>query len=115
MASGDYRKVFAVTAVAGAYAPGKILTRQDQTRGSADEVSELSVLIESLPAGAEVEVDLVKPGGDPDVDADYVTAVQTFNTTGLKSIIQVALWKGARVRVKSGGTAGSAAVSISWW
>ena len=115
MASGDKRVTFVVPAGAATYAPEKILTRHDQSRGSADEVSELTVIVEALPASAVVEVDLVKPGGDPDVQADYITAVQTYNSTGLKPIVQLALWKGARIRVVSGGIAGNAIVSASWW
>ena len=113
--SGQQTKTFTIPAGAGAYASAVIHTRQDQTRGQSDDVSELTLMIESLPAAAAIEVDLLKPGGDPDVAADWLLAVQSHNTIGLKAILQLASWRGARVRGKSGGTGGNAVVHCSWW
>ena len=113
--SGQQTRTFTIPGGAGSYAPTVIFTRQDQARGQPDDVSELTLMIESLPATAAIEVDLLKPGGDADVAADWLLAVQSHNTIGLKPVLQLASWRGARIRGKSGGTAGPAVVHCSWW
>ena len=116
MAYGQVTQTFTVPGGAGSYAPEVIQFRQQQERGTHDDVSELTLMIESLPATAEIEVDLLRPGGNPDGgDAHYLLAVQSHNTVGLKAILQLAAWKGGRVRAKSGGTGGNAVVHAAWW
>ena len=57
----------------------------------------------------------MKPGGDATAASDWLVAVQSHNTVGLKSVLQLANWRGIRLRAKSGGTGGNAVVHVSWW
>jgi hypothetical protein len=114
MSRGAYRAAFAVPAGAGAYAPEVIYTRPEQARGAFDDVSELSVLVEgTFPAGATVEVDLLRNGGDPETSADWINGA-SYTTGKLQTMIEIAGWEGIRIRAKSAGTAGSLPISARW-
>lgn len=108
---GMARATFTVPAAAGAYASQEIHLRQHQ--GSYDHVQALRVLVEDdPPTGAVVELDLLRAGGSP--ETDWVTATITYNAKGLGALVELAGWRGVRVRAKSGGTAGNLPVSVSW-
>jgi hypothetical protein len=77
-------------------------------------VVEAQVFVESLPAAATIEVDLLKPGSDPTQAASWNLAVDSINSTGLKTAQAFTGWPGVRYRLKSGGTAGDAIVSVSY-
>jgi hypothetical protein len=116
MAYGQHTVSFTVPAGAGSYAPEVLKLRQQQDRGTGDDVSELTLMVETLPTAALIEVDLLRPGGNLDGgDSHFILAVQSHNAVGLKAILQLAAWKGGRVRAKSGGNAGSSIVHAAWW
>jgi hypothetical protein len=111
------RKItFAIPAGAGAFAPEILyLAYENSAKAAPDLVSEMSAVLETLPAGASLEVDILKVGGDPAVDADYNIAVRVWNALGLQTLFQLAKWRGVRVRGKSDGTAGNLTLDLSWW
>ena len=111
--SGYARKTFAVPGTGGQYAPEEILTRQGDSL-ALDKVSKLRVLVESLTATAEVELDLLKPGQDPRLAASWFVDAVSLTAAGLATHEELAGWPGVRIRVKSGGTSGSTIVSVAW-
>ncbi len=105
---------FAVPGGAGAYAPEVLyLNRDNLVTTGPDEVGEMQLLVAALPTSAIVEVDLCAPGSG--FGGTVRTAVQTYNALGLTSVLSLAGWRGVRIRVKSGGTSGTATVDASWW
>jgi len=105
---------FTVTASAGAYATEVLyMARSNVATAPPDEVGELQLYISALPASAVVEVDLLVPGQS--MGGTWRTAAQTYNTVGLTSVLSLAGWRGVRIRVKSGGTGGTATIDASWW
>jgi len=114
--TGSMYQEFTIPAGAGTYATEIVYVRQSRTAvqpKSFSQVLELVLLIEALPTSCAIEVDVLKPGGDPDTAADWVIAVGSETTTGLKSPL-VFYQAGLRVRAKSGGTAGTAKVITSF-
>lgn len=119
--SGYARVTFAVPAGSGSYAPEELITRQGPSL-VLDKVSRLAVYVESLPATAEIEVDLLKPGADPRLAASWILDSQSLVAVGLvywgasaeHAHLDLAGWPGIRLRAKSGGTAGDSIVSASW-
>lgn len=109
-------QTFTVPAGNGQYAPEILYLSPDDTPNTnLDLVAELSVLVESLPATAVVEVDLCKAGRSGQSAGDWNIAVNSYNATGLQALIALAAWRGIRVRCKSGGAAGTGQISASWW
>jgi hypothetical protein len=109
---------FVVPAGAGAYAPEVLLLNaSNEVKGGLDCVDRLRVLARTLPATAEVEIDLKKPGGgDPSLDSSWNLdiGVASITAIGLSALLEYAGWPGIRIRVKSGGTGGNAVVDASW-
>lgn len=113
---GEKRISFTVPAANGDYAPEVLYCNGDnEPKALMDLVVQLSLLVESLPADAVIEVDLLKAGLAGSIETNWQTAVKSFDSTGLQDFLQLAMWRGVRVRAKSGGTAGTAVVSASWW
>lgn len=110
MQPGGLRQTFTVTAVNGAYAAETLNITDNAATGG---VLEISPLIESLPASATVELWLLRVDGDPATAGDWKLAL-SWNATGLQDLVPLAFWRGAEIRVKSGGTSGTAAVSATW-
>lgn len=113
---GEHRVDFTVPGGAGSYAPEVIYLNPEDVEDATQELArvfELQVHIEALPADAEIEVDVLRAGGDPETAGDWLTAVQAYASTGLHIRL---LLEGQRVRLraKSGGTGGSAPVN-AWW
>jgi len=109
---------FTVPAGAGSYAPEVCyLNRQNMaaTGVAFDEVVEVQNVIAALPASAAIEIDLLKPNGDPTQSGDWLTALVVQSSTGLQSILALARWIGVRIRAKSGGTGGTATLHTEWW
>lgn len=105
---------FTVPAGAGAYAPEVIYLNADNQPGSIpDTVAEFTLDIESLPAGAQIEVDVLRASGGQTTVADWQLARKVFAAAGLQAPVGVSGAK-LRVRAKSGGNAGAAPVS-AWW
>jgi len=110
MQPGGLRQTFTVTAVNGAYASEVMDIDSSAAPGG---VLEISPLIESLPASATVELWLLRVDGNPETSGDWKLAL-SWNTTGLQDLVPLAFWRGIEIRVKSGGTSGTAAVSATW-
>lgn len=107
---------FTVPAGAGSFAPEILyLNAESNIKALFDMVSEMTAFIEALTATVTLEVDLLKPGGDPNVAGDWYTAVRSWNAAGIQTLFQLARWYGVRVRAKSGGTAGTTILALSWW
>lgn len=106
---------FNVPAASGQYAPEVLYCNIDNdVRTGMDVVKELTQHIESLPAGATIEIDLLKAGGAAGNTADWMVAVFSVNAIGFVQPRALGGWRGVRVRAKSGGTAGPATVHSVW-
>lgn len=107
---------FAIPAVNGDFAPEVLYLKNERgvKTGLYHQVEELVVLVESLPAGARVEVDLLKANGNPSVEADWVKNVDAAVAVGMHAPLELASWNGVRIRGKSGGAAGSAKAHVAW-
>ncbi len=117
MVVGRNTVTFVVPAGAGSYAPEVLFLRVtgSQVGSMFDPVSEATVAVESLPAGAQIEVDILKPGGAEADAPGWLTNQQTHTTIGLKQLLQLARIHGVRLRAKSGGTGGNSIVHCWWW
>lgn len=78
-----------------------------------DIVDHLRVVVNSLPADADIELDILKPGEDPELSASWETAVVTWSSEGLQDAEHLVAAM-CRIRAKSGGTSGTAAVTVGW-
>lgn len=109
---------FTVPLAAEAYAPEVLyLSPSNNPLEGLDYVDQLRVLVRSLPAACEIQIDLKKPGsGDPTLDASWNldVGVAALVAAGLAALLEYAGWPGVRIRAKSGGTAGAAIVDASW-
>lgn len=109
---------FTVPAGSGEYAPEVLyLAPTNDPKSGLDCVERLRALVRSLPASAEIEIDLRKPGGgDPTLDASWNldVGVASIAAIGLTALLEYAGWPGVRVRARSGGTGGTAVVDVSW-
>lgn len=116
-ATGSHnRKTLAVTATPSEYSSTVLYLRGHDATGAAfDTIHELSVYVEQLPASAEVEVDLLRAGGNPQEATHWLLDVASYTGTGLQTLLELAAWYGVRIRAKSGGTAGNVILSASWW
>ena len=115
---GATQKSFAVPVTAAQYAPEVLYLNgpQDGTK-ALDILDQLVLLIPAIVATAIVEIDLGRPGiANPGIaDANYYLAAITHNTAGYKGNLLSAGWGGgARIRVKSGGTAGTQVIGVTW-
>lgn len=119
---GAGRINFTIPAGAGTYDTQVLHLRADNqvalalSKGALwDNVEELVILVEGTPPlTSQVEVDLLRVGGDATVDADWVKTVATATAKGVYDPLRVAGWAGVRLRGKSGGTAGALPVSVRW-
>lgn len=98
---------FAIPAGAGDYAPEVFYFGLGVEASQLDPVDEARINVAALPATATLEIDLLKNDGTWD------TAVDTCTTTGLQGLMAFGGLK-ARMRAKSGGTAGTASGTASW-
>ena len=108
---------FTVPAGAGAYAAEELyLNAENDKKALLDLVHELTAVIESLPAAAQLEVDLLKADGTvlPQSSSSWLLAEKTITALGMAVPIAFSGWVGVRIRAKSGGTAGSLKAHVSW-
>ena len=111
---GQAKKTFVIPAGAGDYAPGALYCRTEQdVEGAPDCVVALDVLVESLPATGDIEIEMLTVGGDQSDDADWLSAGAPIEAVG-KTSYTFAGWPGIRVRGQSGGTGGDSIVHIAW-
>lgn len=111
------RQVFEVSDDSGSYADQVLYLKmidRDSPKGSLDFVKELTVDVEDLASGAEIEIDLLRAGGDPRESGDWNTARVTYDSTGLKDPIFLSEWYGVRIRAVSGGTEGDCIINVAW-
>lgn len=107
---------FTIGAVAGVYAPEVLyLNAENDPKVLLDLVAELTLVIEALPAGAQLELDLLKVGGNSKVAGDWLLTQKVFNAAGLQDAVALSEWYGARLRAKSGGAAGAAVTHANWF
>lgn len=105
------RVTFTVPATAGQYAPERLNLNSHQPPSAVltSPLLGVTALIESAPASAEIELWLLRLGGDPTNDAEFFF----FDTTASSKTWPLASFPGAQLRAKSGGNAGSMTVSAS--
>lgn len=77
------------------------------------DVLEVVLMVHSLPAGAVVEIQVLKPGTDPGTTANWFVA-DTVTAVGFQTPVTL-FASGVRIRVKSGGTGGESEVSAFWY
>ncbi len=106
-------ETFVIPASGGTFAPEIVYLRRTVVSGEwqFSPVVELVVFIETLPTSAQIDVDLLKPGGDPTVAGDWFAPAFSFTSTGQQTS-QPIFAAGVRVRGKSGGTSGNAEVGM---
>jgi hypothetical protein len=110
------RITFTVPAGAGSFAPEILyLNHESNVKALLDIVSEITAIVEALTATATLEVDILRPGGDPTIAADWYLATKVWSTAGIQTLFQLARIYGVRVRAKSGGTAGNTTLALYWW
>jgi hypothetical protein len=98
---------FAIPAGAGDYAPEVFYFGLGAQPSQLDAVDEARINVAALPAGAQLEIDLLK------ADGTWSTNVDTCTTTGLQGLMAFGGLK-ARMRGKSGGAAGTSSGTVSW-
>lgn len=112
--SGAQQLTFTLVATPDAYATESYVL--GDSFGPVHSVMELSIHIIAITATAQIEVDLLKPGGDPDTAGDWnLAAGGAFTAAGLQDLVELANWPGVRIRCKSGGTAGTTTANESHW
>ena len=97
------RTTFAVPATAGQYAPERITLASSSASIPSPELLGVTILIESAPASAAVELWLLRDGGDPTNDSDYFA----YKSTTSSETYPLASFAGAQIRAVSGGTGGN--------
>lgn len=114
---GSQKVSFTVPAVNGNYAPEVLYLNAENvgTNVLFDRVAELTPLIETLPAGSQLEMDLLKVGGNPATSTDWLLAQKVWNTAGVQTPFALSEWLGVRLRMKSGGTGASSVVHCHWF
>ena|SRR3990167_5470656 len=118
---GQHSIQFTVPAGSGSYAAEIMyLTSGDPETlptgvGQFDVVSELTGVVSDLETASTLEVDILKPGGDPATAADWILAVAEWTAAGLQTLVALSGWPGVRIRCKSGGTLGTTDLSVCWW
>jgi hypothetical protein len=110
-----------IPAGAASYAPEVIYLNRDYLSagfGAPSDlayVSELQVVIETLIATSEIVVDLLLPGTDPAVGANWLLDMYVFDALGVQEVTALSRWHGVRIRGKSGGTGGTGTTVVRWW
>lgn len=109
MSQFESRATFTVPAGSGSYAPERIQLNSQTTGVISPRLSSVAVLVEVAVATAVAELWLLKAGAaaDPTNDANYFL----FSTIS-STMLFLPSWRGAQIRVKSGGTAGNLTASV---
>lgn len=108
------RVSFAVPAGAGAYAPESLTFDVPSAATVCPPLDAIELLVETVGAAtgavAELWLPRVQPSTRPVPDAEYFYSGKSVTGAGGDSFPLVQ-WRGARIRVKSAGVAGTAVVS----
>lgn len=104
---------FTIPAGNGAFAPEIMYLRRTIVSGlwQFSPVVDLVTFINSLPTSAVIDVDVLKPNGDPSVANDWFTPNFSYTSTGQQDS-QPMFASGIRIRGRSGGTGGDAEVAV---
>ena len=117
MQQGRQRTSMTIPGTGGQYAAQELVCTLEGTVASLSAslpVHDLSVLVETLPAAATIEVWLLRVGGTPATAGHWVYSGTDFDAVGLGVLFATGAWSGVKLRGKSGGTAGTADVSATW-
>jgi hypothetical protein len=107
--------VLAVTAVGGAFSARAVLCAPANDGADfADLVGPCTVDVVSAPAGFTLVCDVLKPGGDPNTNADWRLAVDTANVLGVLPEQDFDFGRGVGFRAESGGVAGNVTFDVTW-
>ena len=102
---------FTVPVTAGNYAPEEVLLGSTVAGVPSIILDDVTVDIEAFVATAVLELWLLKVGGDPTNAAHYFFSGKSANALG-HTTWSLGAWRGAKIRVKSGGTAGTLTASV---
>lgn len=112
MARHEKQQTFAVPATSGLYAPERCnLGIQPNVNTPNDTLLGVTALLQSGPASCVLELWLLQFNADPTADASYTNT--GLNITAGSATWPLASWRGAQLRCKSGGTAGTATVTAT--
>lgn len=115
MASGCVSASFVVPVTGGNYAPERLWLGSNGTDNTRDILDIVTAFFTTAVATAVLELWLLKAGGAPATDADYFySGTSAVATTPNGVSVQLAGWPNGQIRVKSGGTSGTAVVSAGW-
>lgn len=108
-----YRVSFAVPATSGSYAPERIAFGEVASGMPEDTFQGVTALVEGSVTAMVVELWLPRIGAThPKLDTDYFNTGKFLNATGGETWA-LAGYPGAELRIKSGGTAGTAILNAS--
>jgi hypothetical protein len=105
------RTSFTVPATSGQYATQRIQLAPPSAAVTGVPLYGVTALIESAPAGAVLELWLMRVEGDPATDASFFYSGKSI-TTGAETWT-LAGFPGAQIRVRSGGTGGTLVASAT--
>lgn len=108
------RKAFVVPAGTGQFAP-EIAYANSKDTAQNSPVSLVQVIAEGAGlAAANADLQLLRPGGVPATDADWVTYKSfTLAAGGCSDVFEV-LKMAVRLKLRSGGTGGTVTASLAW-
>jgi hypothetical protein len=110
-----YRQTFTVPSTSGSYAPERIAFGEVPAGLPPDSFQGVTAVVLTTVASMVVELWLPRVGitSGAHIDTDYVYSGQALDAATGGETFVLAGYPGAQIRVKSGGTGGSAVVSAS--
>lgn len=113
--TGSVNHTFTIPAGSGTYDATPLYIRRSRVMSEStfSDVLEIVVAVHSLPTSATVELEYLKPGLDPLVDANWAVASSLTAVAHNSPITLFA--SGVRIRGKSAGTGGACNVSAFWY
>lgn len=108
------KQSFAVPSGAGSYAPEVLYLgapTNDVAQAFRGNVKNFKMMIDALPATADIEVDILRIKGNPATAGDWVN-ISITSAVGIQAIVALLRWPGVRIRAVSGGTSGTATVGV---
>lgn len=102
------RQTFSVPVTSGNYAPERVQLNSQSTSTKSPPLLGVTVLVEVPIAASTFELWLLSLGADPTVDANYF--FYDFASNG--KTWALASFPGGQIRMKSGGTLGTATLTV---